>query len=70
MTKFIKELLKKHKRRTSWLAINMDIPKRTIEWKIANDKWSFRDFQKIIEIFNLTNDELAEIARKGEQNAN
>ena len=66
MTKFVKALLKKHRRRTAWLALNMNMPLRTLTWKIANDKWTFPDFLKIIEVFELTNDEILELA-KGEQ---
>ena len=65
MTKFIKGLLKKHKRKVPWLAIELDMPKVSLNYKLKHGSWTFKDFQKIIEIFNLTNDELAEIARKG-----
>ena len=66
MTKFIRELLKKNQRNKSWLALQLDIPRSSIAWKLANDKWSFKDWLKIIEVFELSETEILELA-KGEQ---
>ena len=64
MTKLVLSLLKKHKRSRPWLALEMDIPLPSIKYKIKHGSWSFSDFMKIIEVFNLTDDEILSYMRQ------
>ena len=66
MTELIKSLLKKHKRKVPWLAIELDMPKVSLNYKLKHGSWSFKDWLKIIEVFELSDTEILELA-KGEK---
>ena len=64
MTKLVITLLKQNKRSRPWLALEMDIPLPSLKYKIKHGSWSFSDWLKIIEVFQLTNDQIIEYIRK------
>lgn len=66
MTEYVKKLLKRNQRRIPWLALQLDIPKNSLYSKMERDNWSFKDWLKIIEVFELSDTEILELA-KGER---
>ena len=64
MTKLIRSLLKKHNLTIPWLSQKIEIPQRTLEWKLSRDKWTLPDLLKIIKAFKLSDDEILNFLQK------
>lgn len=64
MKQFIEDLLHERRKTKTWLAGQLGIRKQSLNRKFENDSWNMKTFIKLLDIFQLTNDQIIEYIRK------